>query len=154
MSASITLTGDRVLDKKFRQMTAKLQNKVVKQSVRVVAKDVLTVAKTRVPVDTGDLEDSLTVRKAKVKNARRRGIIADTVVTRTNDNNLHENIERGVFSGDQFYGGFIEFGWEHYRAGHIPADSFLRYAIYTDKSRRLQMFASEMSKRLRMGVLK
>lgn len=143
MSAKLTISGVAELDKVFKQMPLKMQKNVVRQSTREVAKDVLQLAKDRAPADTGQLEESLTVRTAKVKNKRRRGIEGHAVQTRD-----------GMFQGETFYGGFIELGWKHYRAGHIPADSFLRYALYTDKPRRRQMFASEMAKRIKAGALK
>lgn len=35
-----------------------------------------------------------------------------------------------LFKGPTYYGGFIEFGWDHKGGFHVEADSFLRRALY------------------------
>ncbi len=125
----VIVTGDKELDKLLAGLTAKLQKKLSRQATRKAAKDiVLPEAKARVPVDTGDLEDSLTVRAIK----RIRGKIGHMVATRD-----------GFFKGDQFYGGMIEFGTKERQhksgkqVGQIrPHEfAFLRPAIYDNEDR-------------------
>lgn len=90
--------------------------KMYRKVARVVTKEVLAESKRRVPVEFGTLEDSLTVRAAKL--ARRSGDVGSQVTTR-----------EGMFTGETFYGGFQEFGWFSGGKFH-QGDSFLRSAIY------------------------
>jgi hypothetical protein len=40
-----------------------------------------------------------------------------------------------LFQGPTFYGGFLEFGWDHKGGFHVEADSFLRRALYPEADR-------------------
>jgi hypothetical protein len=85
----VIVTGDKELDKLLRGLPLKVQKKVSRQATRKAAKDiVLPDAKSRVPVDTGDLEESLIVKAIK----RNRTKFGHQVQTKD-----------GFYSGDQFY---------------------------------------------------
>jgi len=125
----VIVTGDKVLDALLAGLEPKLQKKLSRQATRKAAKDiVLPEARNRVPVDTGDLDDSLTVRAVK----RSRGKIGHMVTTRD-----------GFFKGDQFYGAMLEFGTKERKhksgksVGSIQPHSFafLRPAIYDNEAR-------------------
>ncbi|MEM8863999.1 MAG: HK97 gp10 family phage protein [Planctomycetota bacterium] len=118
--AKITLTGERALDRELLLIAGedgtKSINGMMRKATREAAKEiVLPEAKARVAHDEGNLEDNLTVRavrRSRVKVGHRVGF------------------RDPLFQGDTFYGGFIEFGFTHYRAGDIERDSYLRYALY------------------------
>lgn len=38
-----------------------------------------------------------------------------------------------LFQGASFYGGFLEFGWDHYKGVRVEPDSFLRQALYPNE---------------------
>ena len=126
----VIVTGDEALDKLLATLTPKLQKKLIRQATRKSAKNiVLPEARNRVPVDTGDLEESLTVKAIK----RSRNKIGSMVATKD-----------GFFSGDQFYGGMIEFGTKERTqkstgksVGAIQPHkfAFLRPAVYDNEDR-------------------
>ena len=129
MAAGVIITGDKALDRKLAGLPDKLAKKLSKQATRKAAKEiVLPRAKADAPVDTGELEDSLTVRA--VKRSRRR--IGHMVTTRD-----------GMFQGDQFYGGFVEWGTHERQTksgkstGRIQPNEFmfLRSALYDNEVR-------------------
>jgi HK97 gp10 family phage protein len=92
----VLVTGDKALDRVLRGMPVKLQKKLSRKATRKAAKDIiLPDAKNRVPVDFGELEESLTVTAIK----RSRYKFGHQVGTK-----------EGHFRGDQFYGAFLEFG--------------------------------------------
>ena len=137
----IQMTGFAELDSKFDGLNKSMQGKLTRRVTREVAKSVLALAKARVPVDSGDLEASLVVRSATGR--KRRGEISHSVMTRD-----------GMFRGDQFYGGFVELGYTHRSGSYVPADSFLRYALYGEEEKHRRMFRDLMAEELRRGVIK
>jgi len=121
-AGGVVITGVKELDLKLAGMPARLQKKLSRQATRKAAKDiVLPDAKRNVPHDTGDLERSLTVRAIK----RSRSRVGHSVETKD-----------GFFKGNQFYGGFIEFGWDDKPEG----DPFLRPALYGNENRIRKLF--------------
>lgn len=135
----VIITGDKELDRLLKGLPLKVQKKVSRSATRKAAKDiVLPDAKSRVPVDTGDLEESLSVRAIK----RSRTKFGHEV--RTKD---------GFYSGDQFYGAFIEFGTKERKhksgkqVGRIdPAKNFayLRPAVYDNDARIRALYVTAM----------
>lgn len=129
MAKQESVVGDKAVAKAFKAIPEKLRKKALRKVVRAVAKEtVLPLARADVPVDTGDLEASLTVRAGKV----RRGRPAVAAETRSRDGNL--------FQGEQYYGGFQEFGWVTQTGRFHPGSPFLRPAIYSDRAAKLASF--------------
>lgn len=123
---NIIVTGDKKLDRALRHLEKNVQRKFARKAMRKAAKDViLPEARARVPVDTGALERSLVVRAAR---RSRRGI---GVEVRTRD---------GLFAGDEFYGGFQELGTKH-----MPADPYLRPALYGNEAKIRGLFIDDMN---------
>lgn len=134
---SVVVTGDAELDASMKVLPRNLQRKLFRQATRKAAKDVvLPDAQRRVSVQQthkgkkgGTLRRSLTVRAIR----RSRRYIGHEVVTKG-----------GVFRGDTFYGGMIEFGTKtrtaksyrgkpgQYNRGKIPKKTFafMRPALY------------------------
>ena len=135
---TVTLTGDKALDKKLSAMPTRLRNKAMRQACRVVAKLVHTDARQKVPRKSGDLAKSLVVRAAK-RSRKHKHQVAVTV--RTKD---------GFFQGDQFYGGFLEFGTAERQTkagasrGRVPQFKFLRNALYSFPETKRQIFVNHI----------
>lgn len=140
----VIVTGDKELDRLLRGLPLAAQKKLSRQATRKSAKEiVLPEAKSRVPVDTGDLEESLVV-KAMRRSRRRFGHQVQT--------------KDGFYAGDQFYGAFIEFGTEERQhksgkpVGRIdPAKNFayLRPAVYDNEGRIVQTYVDAMLELIR-----
>lgn len=96
MAVTITLTGDKKLDRLFSSLPKKVQGKVIRPALREAAKIISAKAKTNAPVDTGLLRESLRVRAGK---RTRKNVIRVLVQT-----------EAGFYKGKTFYGAFQEFG--------------------------------------------
>ena len=62
---TISLSGDKKLDRALKAMGPKLTKKILRKAVRRAAKPVLTTARARVPIDEGDLKRSLKIRAMK-----------------------------------------------------------------------------------------
>lgn len=134
----LIFTGDKALDKKFAEMPLQLQKKALAKATREVAKFTMQIAREYAPHKTGALEGSLTVRAFQGKRrAKYRNTVGASVQTKM-----------GLFQGDQFYGGFLEFGTaERFHksgksTGFIPQMKywFLRPALFAFTERKLSMF--------------
>lgn len=137
----VIVTGVDELDKLLKGLPLKVQKKLSREATRKAAKEiVLPDAKNRVPVDTGDLEESLSVRAIK----RSRYRFGHEV--RTKD---------GFYSGDQFYGAFIEFGTKERvhksgkQVGRIDPQknfAYLRPAIYDNEQQIKTLYITAMQR--------
>lgn len=128
--AKNVVTGDREVDKKLHELEPKLQKKFARQATRRAVREVvLPEALARVPVDTGQLESSLTARATK----RSREFVGAQVVTR-----------EGFFSGETYYGGMVEFGTKN-----MEADPYLRPALYGNESRIREFFIRDIKELIR-----
>ncbi len=139
----VIVTGFEELDKALAEFPANVQKAMARKGTRKAAKDiVLPDAKNRVPENTGDLADSLTVRTVK----RSRGKIGHMVTTKD-----------GFYKGDQFYGGFIEFGTkerQHKSGKSVGAiqphyHSFMRPAVYENSDKIKSLFADVLMSEIR-----
>ena len=134
MARNVRFTGDKQLDAKLASLPKSLRNKGIRRATRSIAKDVLALAKQLVPIDSGAVHDSLVVRSASArKKTARRGETGHTIETRD-----------GMFAGDEFYAGFIEYGWTHVYGGQIDDDSFIREALYRDTTAKLYKFYADL----------
>jgi HK97 gp10 family phage protein len=140
-------TGIEEIDAALADMPRGLQAKGARKGTRAAAKVALETAIALAPVKTGALEQSLRVRA--MKRSRRDGKrfdVGHTVLT-----------GESLFQGEQFYGGFLEFGtgprWSKggkYRgliAEHVF--DYLRPAIYADTAAKYRAYIVEVAKWLR-----
>lgn len=106
--ASVSLTGDKQVDMMFRTLETKVKKKVLRKGTREAAKQVLEKAKTRVPVDEGNLLRTLKVRTAQkdatTRRPLKRGEIGHSVT------HVAPKGEFGRGSLDPFYSQFVEYG--------------------------------------------
>ena len=141
MANKEVVEGDEELIKAFQMLPAQLAKKVLRKVTRKVAKEeVLPLADRLVPVEFGALQDSLTVRAAKVKRGNK--AVGATVQTRD-----------GMFQGDEFYGGFQEFGWTQRDGVFNEGTPFLRPALYEDQPGKMRTFNNESKRLLDPAVL-
>ena len=132
ISANLRIEGADALLRKLQGIPRKVERQIVRDGLRAGARVIQAAAKREAPRDSGDLAESIVVRAAR---RLRRGQIGIDVRT-----------DQGFFKGEQFYAGFIEFGWdkqETYRAAdgtfrslprgegvttHVPPNPFMRRA--------------------------
>lgn len=114
--ARLTLTGSRYIDQVFAALPRKLQNKILRDEIKVLAKQIAATAQAKAPVDEGDLRRAIRVRAMR----RKRGFVGQSVMTiakfmpRTGDGEI----------ADRTAGSFQEYGTEHQ-----PAQPFMRPAF-------------------------
>lgn len=138
----VIITGDQALDAALKEFEPKVQKALTRKATRAGAKIVLAAAQVRVPILTASLEGSLKVRAMKRRKGSRRGKkFGHSVVA-----------GEGFFMGDQFYGGFVEFGTGQRFHGSgksvgeiTPGDyDFLRPALYESKASVRAVFQRTM----------
>lgn len=135
----VIVTGDVALDRALRELEPALAKKLSRKTTRRIAKDiVLPAARDRAPVDSGDLEESLTVRAIKRSRYRFGHMVT---------------CGEGVFKGDQFYSGFLEFGtkprFQKANSKYVgfvkPHEfAFLRPAVYDNAAQANAAYIADM----------
>lgn len=118
MAATITLTGDKRLDRAFAALERKAQKQLLAPIVRQAAKEIADSAKQHAPKDTGALIRGIKVRAAK--RSRTTAHLVRNVVTilpSITDPDYSEGL-------DTFYPTAVELGTKH-----APAQPFLRPAL-------------------------
>ena len=138
------ITGDKHLDKLLAGMPLKMQKKLSRKATRKAAKEiVLPDAQARAPFDTGDLEESLTV-KAVTRKKNRVGHMVTT--------------KEGFYRGDQFYGAFMEFGTKERQhksgrpVGRIDPSihqAFMRPAVYDNEGKIKTLYVTALDELIR-----
>ena len=89
--------------KMARRLPVALRNKIIRQELRKAAKvTLLPLAKSRMPKRTGTLRKNLKIRAIKRSRV---------------NSGVRLALSSKDFTGDAFYGGFIEYGW---RLGKRP----------------------------------
>lgn len=114
----ISITGDKELQKKLARLDFALQRTIVRQSARLAMKPVKDRAQSLVPVDSGQLKQSI-----KVMSKTRRGISRISVVTGTRPELGIDPDQKG------YYPAALEFGYKALNGRFIAPKSFLRKAL-------------------------
>ena len=144
------VTGSKQLDKNLAAMGAKMRKKPLRTASREVAKFTLRQAKAESPHDEGELERSLAV-KAMKRSRKNKEVVGANVETK-----------EGLFKGETFYGGFVEFGTkqrqtkEGYNRGRIQKDAFafLRPALYAFQQRKKRIFIAHIHRWFKSNEVK
>jgi HK97 gp10 family phage protein len=132
---AIWLTGVKELDDAMERLNKRVRRSTASTAVRNATKrHVLPSAKQDVPFETGALEASLKVRRAKLRGREGRQAIGFSV----QDTDY-----------DTFYSRFQEFGTED-----IDPEPFLRPAIYENREAVWNTFRAEMTRLLPDAVAK
>ena len=108
--AAVRIIGLPELNRQFRALPAAVARKVIRQGLRAGAKIIRDEAMVRSPVDEGLLRSSLRVRAAKVRKKNAFAVLVTTGV--------------GFFTGEAFYGAFVEFGTERMEGRHFIQGAF------------------------------
>jgi len=126
--ADIEIKGIDELLKNLRKLPERVQNRVVVGAIRASAKPLISEARARVPVNTGNLKKSIGVTKRRSKN---KNIIHFSVSPR----------KGGKYNG--FYGHFLEFG-----TSKMSARPFLRPAFEAKGEETIEAAKQYMAKRI------
>lgn len=149
----MTVTGDKEIDAALlkiagRHETAKHINKFMRKATREAVKEiVLPKVKAATPVDTGALEDSLTVRALKRSRTR----LGSGIMPR---NSGPSEFKNPLFAGDQFYLGFLEFGFKTKGGGFYPPDMILRLPLYSSEKQVKHKIISGLKEWIRKAGVK
>lgn len=111
------LTGDKKLERIFKTLPKKLQNKIIRDALKVPAKAIQQSAKALVPVDEGELKRAIRVRAMR----RRRGFIGRSVIVDAK----RVNRAGDESSGKRVAGAFQEYGFTTRSGEKVAADPFL-----------------------------
>ena len=139
---AVEITGFIELDKKLAGMEKKLRRKYLAKATREVSKMTKTLAQSYAPHDTGALERDIRVRS--LKRSRKFKLFVGATV----------RVGERMFVGDQFYGGFLEFGTKvrttksGANRGRIEESKydFLRRALWTHQEAKRQLFVDQVRK--------
>lgn len=123
--SGVIITGDVELDRELAALTAEEHPRSINAALRRYIRQTLReIVQPKVieliAVDTGELEANVVIRALK----RSRNRVGFWV-----------GFPDPLFQGDTYYGGYIEFGWDHVGGMHIEADSYLRRALYPETDR-------------------
>lgn len=125
----ISLTGSKELDAALKAFTPAVQKQILRKATRAVSKPVMQQARAWAPHDTGALEKSIKVRALK-RSRRNKDIVGTRVVTSGGDS---------LFQGDQYYGGFQEFGTKY-----MEANPFMQPAMDMSEGAVRSAFQAEL----------
>lgn len=130
----LQVSGNKHIDMMFATLEPKLKKKALRKGTRAAAKVVLEKAKSRVPVDEGNLLRTLKVRAAQrdptTRRPLKRGEVGHSVT------HVAPKGEYGRGSLDPFYSQFVEYG-----TVVIDPSRYLRSSLYD--SRRQIVRASQ-----------
>ncbi|MBA3485190.1 MAG: HK97 gp10 family phage protein [Pirellulales bacterium] len=138
MDLWVDVTGDVELDQAIQELVDDGGKKAINQALRRACKEaVVEIVKpevlARIPFRYGTLESNVTVRAVK----RSKFKVGYTI-----------GFKDPLFRGETFYGGFIEFGWDHYKGVTVQADSFLRASLYPNANK----IVARVTERMRAWV--
>jgi HK97 gp10 family phage protein len=130
------------IERKLSGLGEGMRKKALRPATRQVAHFTRNVAMDLAPHDTGQLEQAIKVRAAKrSRAAAKKHQVATNAITNEN-----------MFTGDEFYGGFMEFGTEGRvtssgaNRGKIEENrfSFLRPALWFFPEKKRQIFIAAL----------
>lgn len=145
----IVLTGDKALDRALQriageQETSKHINAAMRKATRQAIKEIIKPdVMARVPEETGLLKSQVVVRALPRSRVR----FGSGVTLKSGD---PQGMRNALFSGEAFYGGFLEFGFKTKGGGFYAPDMWLRLPLYNNTSR----VRSFVKKKLREWIRK
>ena len=111
--ATYKITGIKELDRKLKDLPAKVAKKVLRQALRKGLKPVAAAVKAAAPVESGATKSAVKIKAGKRSTKR---------IT------ISVTIGAGDYKGDQFYAAFQEFGWSQNGVLH-PGKHFMENAF-------------------------
>lgn len=125
------------IQKQLKELPDRLQKKALRPATRAAGKELLKIVKDNTPVKSGLLKRSFKVRALK-RSRRNKNRVGVRVYSGVNPSSR-------TFSGETFYGAFIEFGAPG--AGIAPR-GFVAQAGKQGQTPARQAFVAELRKRL------
>lgn len=135
----ITITGNKQLEKAFKEIEPKLQRKILRKSMKPAMLPVLHQMINTSPFLTGALKENfkLWIQRGK------RGKFSVVVGTKGEYALKKQGLKGGLNQGDQFYAAFYELG-----TSHQPARPFMRPALDNNKSLIIRIFSDKLAKEI------
>ena len=128
--SAIAVTGIDELDRQLRLLDANLGKKYVRKAMRKSLIPVREQAKKNAPVDTGHLRNSIKIRA--LKRSRKRFGAAVRAGNQTG------------FTRNEFYGGFMEWGWKPRGGNKVAGTRFMKRAAVEKRQEQLAIFEREV----------
>lgn len=133
----ISILGDKDLDRKFAQATAKLQKKVLRPAMRKGARPILQDAKVGAPVRLGRMKKTLKIRAMK-RSRNRIGVMIQTGT----------RAQLGIDANDPYYYPMaVETGTRR-----MAARPFMRPALKKNKAKTMGILSREIRRGLQSIV--
>ena len=129
---TLVLTGDKRLNRKLMKLRGPDAKKAIRKSTRPALKPVLQEAKNNVPVDSGALKKSLKIRSLP----RSRTSIGARVTS--------GDTGKRAFSGEQYYGAFVEFGTKHQKG-----QKFLKRAADRKRKQAIRIYGEHIGRNIK-----
>ncbi len=144
MAGAIDVRGAAELQRFFAEATPSLERKALRIGVRAGARVIAVEAKRRVPVVTGNLRRSITVKAKSGEEQRRKGEIMAIVTHRRPLGNHAHLVERGhdIYRGKKEKGGV--------KIGKVAARPYMRPARETKR----HQVRGEIEKKIRDWIAK
>lgn len=146
----ISVLGDKALEVGLRQLPAKVEQRLVKHSLRAAFKPTLEVAKQLVPVEVGALRRTLKLRAGR----GRRGMVQFRIFTGGVEDLAAAGARRTRRVGargakrEGYYPAAVELGYQRRTAKglvRVPARSFLRAALHQTRDTALMIVAEDLA---------
>lgn len=103
---SLVELGSKELEAAMADLSKNIQRRVVAKALKKGAEIVLKRARELVPVETGRLRDSLRIRQRRGKRDKIDLSVPEVIITTSEG----QDVAGGLFTGDAWYGGFVEYG--------------------------------------------
>lgn len=134
----IGVEGLKETEAALKKFTPQLQKKILKKVVRKAARPVLEAARARAPVDTGALEETLSIRSSQFGRGwfAKNNVGAKVVTAKRERLNIDED-DKG------YYPAVMEFGRKD---GTIPAQPYLRPALDDASEDVRYIYRNELSR--------
>ena len=131
----LILVGERKTRKKFNELSKKVHGQIMRKVLKTAMEPVVPLAKSRAPVgDTHNLQKYI-----KAATYRKKGTLGAVVQTGTPR-------QMGLMPGEYYYPSAHEYGSPH---RGIPAQSFLRSALFDRKRQVIGIVERELRKILK-----
>lgn len=132
---TVVITGDKKVNRMLRKLASKDAKKVIRQASRASLDPLLMSAKSQAPFDSGRLRGAIKKRALP----RSRSYIGSRVSVGGGGKG---------FAGDEFYGGFQEWGWTTPSGRHVQGEQYMLNAARRKKKPVLNIYREELRRRI------
>lgn len=148
----MTITGlDEVMEN-MKMLGSEVEQRLAKQAAEIAMIPVVDAAKALCPVNTGNLRESIGVKKIRMRGRYRKGMIVISVGPRKGFDWAYSGANR---KSDPFkYGIPVEFGHVTPNGSFVPPVSFMRTAYQNQKEGIVARFTEELKKKVDRALRK